>query len=82
MKTKNQNREVDIKNLVNSSAYELAAKNNVTEQNTEVSTGFRVLRLFIQHKPCYRHQIRPVSIRRVIHRAFDFCARDWARSTC
>ncbi|GER47870.1 DNA-directed RNA polymerase II subunit RPB1 [Striga asiatica] len=40
----------------------------MTEQNSEIPTRFRVLRLLVQHVTRYRHQIRPVSVRRVIHR--------------
>lgn len=54
--------------LVNSRADEFAAKNNITEQDGEIPTRFRVLALLIQHVTGYGHQIGPVSIRRVIHR--------------
>ena len=60
----NRERERD---LVDSSADELAAENNVTEQDGEIAAWLWVLRLLIQHEPCYCHQVRPVCLRRVIH---------------
>lgn len=53
--------------LVDGRADELAAEHNVTEQDGEVAARLRVLRLLVQHEPRYGHQVRPVSIRRVIH---------------
>ena len=60
--------------LVDGRADELAAEHNVTEQDGEVAARLRVLRLLVQHEPRYGHQVRPVSIRRVIHlRSTRFC---------
>ena len=55
------------RDLVDSSADELAAENNVTKQDGEIAAWLWVLRLLIQHEPCYCHQVRPVCLRRVIH---------------
>ena len=55
------------RDLVDSSADELAAENNVTKQDGEITAWLWVLRLLIQHEPCYCHQVRPVCFRRVIH---------------
>ena len=65
-KKRKMNRERE-RDLVDSSADELAAENNVTEQDGEIAAWLWVLRLLIQHEPCYCHQVRPVCFRRVIH---------------
>lgn len=55
------------KNLVNSRTNELAAKNNVTEQDCEIATSLRLLRLFVEHETGDGHQVCALSIRTVIH---------------
>ena len=62
-----QNRRGEKNNLINSRADELAAKNNMTKQNREIPTRFRVLGLLIQDEPSNGHQVRPLSICRMIH---------------
>ena len=62
----NRERERE-RDLVDSSADELATENNVTKQDGEIAAWLWVLRLLIQHEPCYCHQVRPVCLRRVIH---------------
>jgi len=54
-------------NLVNSRTNELAAENNVTEQDWEIATSLRLLGLFVQHETGDGHQVCALSIRTVIH---------------
>lgn len=53
--------------LIDSRAHKLAAKNNMTEQDGEVSSWLRVLGLLVQHEPSHGHQVSTVSISFMIH---------------
>lgn len=65
--SKNAKEEKKRKDLVNGRANELAAENDVTEQDSEVAAGLWVLGLLVEDEPCYGHQVRTMSICRVIH---------------
>lgn len=58
---------MELKNLVNSRADELAAENNVTEQDGEIAARLGVLGLLVQHEAGDGHQVRSLSIGAVIH---------------
>ena len=64
--TKTRGRDWKI-DLVDSRANEFAAENYVIQQDGEVSTRLWMLRLFVQDEPRYGHQVRTLSIGRVIH---------------
>jgi hypothetical protein len=55
--------------LVDGGGDELAAEDDVGEEDGEVAPGLRVPALLVQRVPRDRHQVRPLRLRRVIHRS-------------
>ena len=55
--------------LVDGEGDELAAEDDVGEQDGEVAAGLGVPALLVQHVPRDGHQVRPVRVRRVVHLA-------------
>ena len=55
--------------LVDGGGDELAAEDDVGEQDGEVAAGLGVPALLVQHVPRDGHQVRPVRVRRVVHLA-------------
>lgn len=55
--------------LVDGRGDELAAEDDVREEDGEVAAGLGVPALLVQHVPRDGHQVRPVRVRRVIHLA-------------
>lgn len=54
-------------NLVDGSADELAAEDDVREEDGEVALRLRVLGLFVQHVPGDGHEVRALGVGHVIH---------------
>jgi hypothetical protein len=53
--------------LVDRGGDELAAEDDVGEEDGEVAAGLRVAALLVEHVPRDRHQVRPLRLRRVVH---------------
>ena len=54
--------------LVDGGGDEFAAEDDVGEEDGEVAAGLRVAALLVEHVPRDRHQVRPLRLRRVVHR--------------